>query len=147
MSGQINLGKINFVFPLGGHSHLNMLNTTITYNNIPIETWIQLIQNNFIGIDNVEFVKQRYKLDCTLAESTRWFKYTWKHDGIFVFYKDVITRDFWDTISRFFKTKTIVGLTRRGVKDDNIVTVQDLNDVYEQDRVCRFLNKFLLQVL
>lgn len=135
------------IFPLGGHSNLNMLNTNIVYNDIPIETWIQLIQNNFIGIGDVEFVKQRYKLDCDLVKSVQWFKYIWKNNGVFVFYKDTITRDLWDVISRIFKNKTIIGLTRRGIKDDHVVTVQDLDNVYEQDRVCRLFNKFLLQVL
>lgn len=134
-----------FIFPLGGHPCLKMLNSNVPYIDvgIPIETWIQLIQNKFIGIGNSEFILKRYNIDYDLTDIIKWFKYTWLRNGIFVFYKDTITKDFWNLVSRAFKNKTIVGLTHKGIQHDNIITVNDLNDAYEQDRVCRLFNKFL----
>ena len=132
------------IFPLGGHPNLGVFNTSINYIDIPIETWIQLIQNNFIGIDDVQFVKHRYKLDCcNLMESIIFFKKC----NIVIFYKDVITRDLWNTIHIYFSTKIIIGLTKRGFKNDNIIIVHDLYDIYELDTIGRFLNKYLMHSL
>jgi hypothetical protein len=115
----------------------------IDYNDIPIETWLQLLQNNFLGVDDQVFVKQRYKLDCNLTDTINWFKYTWLKDGgVFIFYKDAITRELWNKVNQIFKNKQVIGIARRATKDENIILVNDLN-VYEIDGICRFLNKFL----
>jgi len=132
-----------FIFPLGGHPKLNVFNTTIKYTDISIETWLQLLQNNFLGIDDPIFVKQRYKLDCDLIDTINWFKYTWLKSGIFIFYKDMISRELWNNVNRLFVDRQVIGLARKATKDDNIILVNDL-DTYEIDKVCRILNKFLL---
>lgn len=131
-----------FIFPLGGHPKLNVFNTIINYHDISIETWLQLLQNNFLGIDDPDFVKQRYKLDYDLIDTIKWFKYTWLKNGIFIFYKDVINRELWDIITTLFKNRRVIGLAHKAVKDKNILLVNDL-DIYEIDNICRFLNKFL----
>ena len=131
-----------FIFPLGGHSKLSVFNTIINYNDISIETWLQLLQNNFLGIDDPVFTKQRYKIDCKLIETVNWFKYTWLKNGIFIFYKDIITRDLWTNVIQLFGNKRVIGLARKAIKDENILLVNDLN-VYEIDNICRFINKFL----
>lgn len=139
---RLNKNKM-FIFPLGGHPKLNVFNTNIDYNDISIETWLKLLQNNFLGIDNPEFAKQRYKLDCDLTTTIKWFKYTWlKEKGVFIFYRDVISRELWTNVNQVLGNKRVIGLARKAIRDENILLVNELN-VYEIDNICRFINKFL----
>ena len=146
------------ILPLGGDFNLQFLNTNIPCINIPINVWIHLYQNHFIGIHDVDFFETRYKIpwDSNIPILINYFKLTWKKNGILVFYNDVITRELWDTINKLWGNACIiVGLTRKNKTSstsisssssstNNIFIIQD-DDIYTRDAICSFLNQFLLK--
>jgi hypothetical protein len=136
-----------FILPLGGHPDLGWLNPNIPYNDISIEIWLHLIQNNFIGTQDAEFCACRYKVknDCNVAEAVHWFKYTHKRNGIFVFYKYNLSQQLWNTIMKTIPNKIVIGLTTKtNIQDENIILLADPKDKYERDFVKKSLNKILL---
>lgn len=132
-----------FILPLS--RELTWLNTTIDYSDISIETWIQLMQNKFIGIGDVEFTRQRYNLDVN-QDLVSLFKKVYKEGGIFVFLKESLTRELWYTVKHHFKNVIIIAITyKTSIDDENILEVNSIDDIYQRDKICRHFNKYLLK--
>lgn len=146
------------IFVMGScPNDLQWLNTNIPHVDIPIHVWIQLIQNNFIGVNenDSEYFKQKYKIpfDSNLPRVVQYFKKCIRGNNnlkpVFVFYhNDTITRALWENVNNILtklnKNSVVIGLTNTPsqikFKHDNILLLDD-----NTDKICRHLNKFLLK--
>lgn len=143
------------IFVMGSGCDLQWLNTNIPHVDIPINTWIQLIQNNFKGVKEGDenYFRQKYKVqyDSNLPKVVNYFKTicsSSSYPTLFIFYHDNITRALWENVvnllTKMNKNSVVIGLTRCSgkFKHDNILMFED---EYDKDKICRHLNKFLLK--
>lgn len=154
-----------FVMGSGRSSDLQWLNTNIPHVDIPINIWIQLIQNNFIGVNEndyeYEYFKQKYKIEfnSNIPKVVQYFKKCIRVNNnsksiVFIFYHDNITRSLWEnvqnTLTKLNKNCVVIGLTTTDgnkFKHDNILPISDQIPLLQEevDKICRYLNQFLLK--